>query len=73
LLALVRGTENDDALTALRATAEASSELERVTAVLVRRARNQGASWAAIASALGVSKQAVHKRYGGSRRYGSRP
>lgn len=34
-------------------------------AVLVRRARNQGATWMEIAAAPGVSKQAIHKRYSG--------
>lgn len=43
------------------------AEANRVEAVLVRRARNNGASWAQIAASLGISKQAVHKRYGGSR------
>ncbi len=33
--------------------------------MLVRRARNQGATWEQIAAALGVTKQAVHKKYGG--------
>jgi biotin operon repressor len=30
----------------------------------VRRARNRGYSWQLIALALGVSRQAVHKKYG---------
>ncbi|MFC6259019.1 helix-turn-helix domain-containing protein, partial [Kocuria oceani] len=29
--------------------------------------RARGASWAQIAAALGVSRQAVHRKYGGSR------
>lgn len=58
---------DDDALTALAATAQASGELERLASVLVRRSRQQGATWAQIAGVLGVSKQAAHKKYGGSR------
>ncbi|GGA63014.1 hypothetical protein GCM10011490_11910 [Pseudoclavibacter endophyticus] len=42
-------------------------EMERVEAVLVRRARNAGVTWAEIAAVLGVSKQAVHKKHGGRR------
>jgi hypothetical protein len=38
-------------------------ELERREAVLVRRARNEGAVWEQIAACLGVSKQAVHKKH----------
>jgi hypothetical protein len=30
----------------------------------VRRARVAGLAWAQIADAIGVSKQAVHKKYG---------
>jgi predicted DNA-binding protein YlxM (UPF0122 family) len=30
----------------------------------VRNARNQGWSWQEIATELGVSRQAVHKKYG---------
>jgi DNA-directed RNA polymerase specialized sigma24 family protein len=37
---------------------------DQMEAVVVRRARVRGMSWAEIASYLGVSKQAVHKRYG---------
>jgi len=40
-------------------------EPERREAVLVRRARVRGASWAAIASVLGVSRQALHRKHGG--------
>lgn len=39
-------------------------EVDRFESVAVRRARTAGCSWAGIAAALGVSKQAVHKKYG---------
>ncbi|WP_211349825.1 hypothetical protein [Rarobacter faecitabidus] len=38
--------------------------LSRSAAEQVRRARAQGYSWQAIAGALEISKQAVHKKYG---------
>lgn len=38
--------------------------IERREAELVRHARQQGYSWQQIASALDISKQAVHKKYG---------
>jgi hypothetical protein len=55
---------NEDPLKALRAVAEMHRELERHEAALVRKARNLGYGWQMIATALGVSRQAVHKRYG---------
>ena len=67
LAALVAQSGNDDPRAALEATASARRALERVEAVQVRRARMQGRTWAEIAAALGVSKQAVHKKYRGMR------
>ena len=39
------------------------ADLERREATLVRKARNQGIVWEQIAASLGVTKQAVHKKY----------
>lgn len=56
--------DSQDPIKALNAIAELHRELDRVEAVTVRKARNAGASWQLIALALGVSRQAVHKKYG---------
>lgn len=62
--ALVAQAEDDDPLGALRALHRLRSEVERREAVAVRRARAAGVPWVAIAAMLGVSKQAVHRKYG---------
>ncbi|MCH1882253.1 AsnC family protein [Agrococcus sp. ARC_14] len=48
----------------LARSAESRREIEREESALVRRARMEGFAWQAIADALGVSRQAVHKKHG---------
>ena len=55
----------DGVLAELAAVREARHEVERREATLVRRARHQGIVWEQIAASLGVTKQAVHRKYSG--------
>jgi len=64
LTTLVGAAGHDDPIVALRAIEKLRRELDRAEGVAVRRARNANASWQLIALALGVSRQAVHKKYG---------
>jgi len=57
----------DDPIEALRAISALRRRLETDEEVAVHRARTAGLSWAAIAAALGVTKQAVHRKYVGRR------
>jgi hypothetical protein len=64
--------DDDDPRAALRSSSELRRVVERREAVVVRRARVAGLAWAEIAMALGVTKQAVHRKYAGSRLAGGR-
>ena len=54
---------SEDPEAGLRAVAALRRLLERVERIHVEKARRQGRSWQEIADELGVSKQAVHKKY----------
>jgi hypothetical protein len=61
---VVEQTASADPEVGLRAVASLRELLEAVEELQVRRARELGWSWRQIASLLGVSKQAVHQKYG---------
>ena len=52
-----------DPAVGLRAVVALQRLSERMEAIQVANARRQGWSWARIAEALGVTKQAVHQKY----------
>lgn len=52
-----------DPATGLRAVAALHRLADRMEAIQVANARQQGWSWAQIAAVLGVSKQAVHQKH----------
>jgi len=56
--------EGRSPLEELREIVAQKRELERREAAVVRKAHNGGMSWAAIAFALGISRQAAHRKYG---------
>lgn len=62
--ALADDADNEHPFAKLAAIAELRRELDRYEATVVRQARVLGMPWQQIATALGVSRQAVHKRYG---------
>ena len=61
---LIARVQAGEPLPELRRLQALHADLARAEAEQVRRARAQGYSWVAIAGALGVSRQAVHKKYG---------
>jgi hypothetical protein len=68
---LAGAASSKDPAVGLQAVCALRSLLERLEALQVEHARDAGWSWEQIASVLGVSKQAVHKKHaGGWRRKG---
>ena len=55
--------DSRDPAEGLRAVAALGRLLERLEALHVANARSQGWSWQAIADALGVTKQTVHRKH----------
>jgi hypothetical protein len=59
---------SQDPAVGLRAVASLRALLEQLEALHVQNARDRGWSWQEIGAGLGVSKQAVHRKYGGGPR-----
>lgn len=62
-LGVASGATSADPALGLRSVAALRRLADRLEDLQVGRARQLGWSWAEIASALGVSKQAVHKKH----------
>jgi hypothetical protein len=67
--AVAAATDSQDLEVGLAAVAALRGLVEVLEALQVERARALGWSWPRIAARLGVTKQAVHKKYAG-RRFG---
>jgi hypothetical protein len=61
----IDAADSDDPRHGLRVAAEARRAAERQQDAAVRRARAAGLTWAEVATILGVSKQAAHRKYRG--------
>jgi hypothetical protein len=64
---LADATASRDPAVGLAAVASLRSLLESLEQLQVDNARERGWSWQQIAGALGVSRQAVHKKHGSRR------
>jgi hypothetical protein len=62
---LAAAVDSRDPATGLAAVAALRRLLEELEAVQVSSARAQGWTWQAIAAALGVRRQSVHKKHAG--------
>ena len=68
---LIGSSTSRDPAVGLRAVAALRRLAEQLEDLQVQSARDQGWAWSAIAAALGVSKQAVHKKHAGRTAPGS--
>ncbi|MFP5353097.1 MAG: hypothetical protein ACLGIB_11125 [Actinomycetota bacterium] len=60
---LIRKAENQELpLLGLRAISEMRDELDKLQTAQIQAAREKGASWADIAGALGISRQALQQK-----------
>ena len=62
---LAESVERTDPAVGLRAVVSWRPLVDSLDALHVAQAREQGWSWQEIGGALGVSKQAVHRKHGG--------
>lgn len=62
-IATLIDAEHEDPAVGLRAVVALRRLADRLEAVHVTAARRAGWSWQQVGDALGVSRQAVHKRY----------
>ena len=65
---LAGALDSTDPAVGLAAVAALRTLAERLEALQVANARQRGWSWEQVGTALGVSKQAVHRKYGRRRR-----
>ena len=65
---LAGSVDSSDPVVGLRAVASLRALVERLESLHVRNARERGWSWQQIGAALGVSKQAVHRKHAGGKR-----
>lgn len=65
---VVGAANSDNPAIGLRAIASLRRLAEQLESIQVDRARDLGWSWAEIAGALGVTKQAVHQKHATARR-----
>ena len=61
---MIAGSDSDDPAQGLQAVLVLRRLTESLEARHVRSARNKGWTWQQIGDALGVSRQAVHKKHG---------
>lgn len=61
----MNGSTSRDPAVGLRAVTALRRLVEQLEDLQVENARQQGWSWSEVAAALGVSKQAVHKKHAG--------